>query len=169
MEGNAAISFFLILSLDHWKSLHYIRTQGGATGTLADGTDITAVNCCCTRDLGATLLSPEETQDLLFLRSTLLGVVQTVAADASNGIASDPKRTYVTGHSNGCVAALSLAATSSDIVAGAACHAGAMVTPLAADYTPVPVWYVYRWGVCVACVATTIKRKENPPRSLCLC
>merc|ERR1712176_252731 len=55
----------------------------------------------------------------------------------------DSDRVYMTGHSNGCVAGLSMAALYSDTVAAVCCHAGALVTPFAQDYSPVPIWLVH--------------------------
>mmetsp|Transcript_23666 Transcript_23666/g.35029 ORF Transcript_23666/g.35029 Transcript_23666/m.35029 type:complete len:613 (-) Transcript_23666:111-1949(-) len=58
----------------------------------------------------------------------------------------DPTRIYMTGHSNGCVGSLAMAASQSDVVAAVCCHAGTLATEFGADtgeYDPVPIWMVH--------------------------
>jgi poly(3-hydroxybutyrate) depolymerase len=58
-------------------------------------------------------------------------------------VSIDSKKVFMAGHSNGCVASLSMAALHSDLVTGVACHAGKSVTPFAEGYIPVPTLMVH--------------------------
>jgi len=111
-----------------------------------------SLDCCCEKD-DTDVRSPvpeEDIQDALFLRRVILSVVESFQTNENDGTSStsgvdvDTTRIYLTGHSNGCIASLALAATSSDIVAGVACMAGSLIAPFdAIDYTPVPIWMVH--------------------------
>jgi len=114
------------------------------------GNNITTSQCCCISD--ETSQAPDvdlvEYYDPLFFKTiidTVLGSFETIAADAGiyTGLSVDADRVYMTGHSNGCVAGLSTAALYSDTVAAVCCHAGALATPFAIDYAPVPIWLVH--------------------------
>lgn len=91
-------------------------------------------DCCCAGPTGgASSVTFEDTQDLAFLRA--------IGTDlAATNVPIDPKRIYVTGHSNGCYAASAMAMQASDYVAAIACMSALWVTPPAADYSATPLW-----------------------------
>lgn len=83
---------------------------------------------CCCGDTD-TPLSPQ--LDLIFLYE----VIQTVVLSSDS---VDPKRIYMTGHSNGCFAALAFVRTHSDVIAALSCTAAPAITPFASDYIATP-------------------------------
>jgi len=96
-----------------------------------------APSCCCSK---AGMVMAPTTDDVL-VRTMVLDVHQSMAA--TNITTIDPTRIYMTGHSNGCIASLALAARHSDIVAAVACHAGQFFTSFGENYSPVPVWMAH--------------------------
>jgi len=115
------------------------------------GNGITTSQCCCFAPDDGLLptVNTTEYNDPLFLKTaidTVLETFETITGDAEieTKLSIDADRVYMTGHSNGCVASLSMAALYSDTIAGVACHAGALATPFdAPDYSPVPIWLVH--------------------------
>jgi len=73
----------------------------------------------------------------------------TTAITTTAKVTIDRSRVYMSGHSNGCMTSLTMAALYSDSVAAVCCHAGSLITPFPASasttgtYTPVPVWMVH--------------------------
>jgi len=73
----------------------------------------------------------------------------TTAITTTAKVTIDRSRVYMSGHSNGCMASLTMAALYSDTVAAVCCHAGSLITPFPASasttgtYIPVPVWMVH--------------------------
>jgi len=74
----------------------------------------------------------------------------TTAITTTAKVTIDRSRVYMSGHSNGCMTSLTMAALYSDTVAAVCCHAGSLITPFPASasttgstYTPVPVWMVH--------------------------
>jgi len=104
------------------------------------GNNVTTIPCCCMTDdeteyLQNTGSGPD---DGLFLKMA----IEQVLEEASSPI--DTNRIYMTGHSNGCITSLSMAAQYSDTVAAVCCHAGAVATPFPdSGYFPVPIWMVH--------------------------
>jgi len=92
----------------------------------------TTRSCCCD-------VEPDVTQDLDFLRT----VASYVVRDVPKRVTINTKRIYMAGHSNGCMMALAMAMTHSDLVASVCCHSGTLRTPPANDYTPVPVMLLH--------------------------
>lgn len=117
----------------------------GNKGLDASDPDKETNSCCCV-DFGAedplNPLDPEEIGDLEFVRESAVRAVDAVANESNGVVSIDPRRIYVTGHSNGCYASFGMAMRHSDFVAGTACMAGLWVTPPALDYSPVPMWVV---------------------------
>ncbi len=107
--------------------------------------DVEAIGCCCTVGNNTALsLDANLTMDIEFLRMAIEQVIDTTVGSLTEGAVSiDPRKVFMAGHSNGCVAALSMAALHSDIVTGVACHAGKFITPFPKDYKPVPVFLVH--------------------------
>jgi poly(3-hydroxybutyrate) depolymerase len=107
--------------------------------------DVEALGCCCTTvgDNTTRALDANVTMDIEFLRMAIEQVIDTTVGSLTKGAVSiDPRKVFMAGHSNGCVAALSMAALHSDIVTGVACHAGKFITPFPKDYKPVPIFLV---------------------------
>jgi len=73
----------------------------------------------------------------------------TTAITTTAKVTIDRSRVYMSGHSNGCMTSLTMAALYSDSVAAVCCHAGSLITPFPASasttgtYIPVPVWMVH--------------------------
>ena len=63
--------------------------------------------------------------------------------ETEGDLSIDTNRIYLTGHSNGCILSLAVAALYSEIVAAVACFAGGLVTAFPDDYSPVPIWSVH--------------------------
>lgn len=112
-------------------------------GKSVSGGFFTANDCCCYK--GDRALKPSETLDMIVIRN----IVQDIASQKrvsslsmiSNGNAElDGTRIYMAGHSNGCIAALSMAALYSDLVAAVACHAAGSIADFPSYYDPVPTW-----------------------------
>ena len=104
----------------------------------------TSASCCCLSP-GTTLdtIDTDTTKDAEFLKMAIEYVIANVGTVTEGAASIDPKKVFMAGHSNGCVASLSMAAMHSDLVTGVACHAGKSVTPFAEDYTPVPTFIVH--------------------------
>ena len=80
---------------------------------------------------------------------------ETTTTKIRSEISIDRSRVYMAGHSNGCMASLTMAALHSDVVAAVCCHAGTLLTPFESvsdystpssntnNYSPVPVWMVH--------------------------
>lgn len=109
---------------------------GGVSG-LDPRPSATTTECCC------GLATPEDTKDLDFLRTVASYVVRDVPSRTLNRATIDTKRIYVAGHSNGCMTALAMAMTHSDLITSVCCHAGTLLTPPADDYVPVPVLLIH--------------------------
>jgi len=105
------------------------------------GNNVTTIPCCCTQtdDETAMIRNPGSgPDDGLFLKMA----IEQELEDSSKKI--DRNRIYMAGHSNGCIASLSMAAQYSDTVAAVCCHAGTLATPFPdSGYFPVPIWMVH--------------------------
>ena len=101
----------------------------------------TTIDCCCGFQ-GFPMLPEPQDLDTEFLR---LIVQDSVAAlkETNAPIQIHTQRIYFSGLSNGCLMSLAMAALHSDLVAAVACLAGSVVTPMAPDYTPVPIWLAH--------------------------
>jgi len=110
------------------------------------GTEYETRGCCC--NIGQREPSPPSVfDDMTFLRNVAAVVVDDVAEKSNGAVTIDTKRIYMGGHSNGCTAALSMAAVHSDMVAAVCCHSPALVTPFPNDdfYSKqaVPIWLAH--------------------------
>jgi polyhydroxybutyrate depolymerase len=103
-----------------------------------------STGCCCQTDAqGLEFVPPEETMDTEILKSMIDDVVANIGLIASAGVSIDTSRVYATGHSNGCIASMALAAVYSDSIAAVACYGGSLVTEFAANYSATPVFAVH--------------------------
>jgi poly(3-hydroxybutyrate) depolymerase len=112
-----------------------------AGGRSVDDGLFTTNDCCCRKD-GRSLES-SETLDMIFIRNVVQDIGFEKRVDAlssiSNGNAElDGTRIYMTGHSNGCIAALAMGALYSNLVAAVACHSAGSVGDFPSYYDPVP-------------------------------
>lgn len=115
-----------------------------------DGNDVTTFPCCCLAENG---LPSTETPDPLFLKMAIDSVIDSFERESdntedANALSIDADRIYMAGHSNGCIAALAMAALYSDTVAAVCCHSGTISTPFPTttsddNYTPVPIWLAH--------------------------
>lgn len=110
----------------------------GFPGGLIDGSGITAAPCCCYKGF-----QPAVTDDANFLREVAAVIVRDVPKETSNAVTIDTKRIYMAGHSNGCMAAISMATLHSDLVAAVGCHAGTALTIFPDSYMPTPMFMVH--------------------------
>ncbi|KAI2502162.1 esterase [Fragilaria crotonensis] len=114
-------------------------------GRSVNGGMFTTNNCCCYKDHKA--LEPGDTLDMIFIRNIVQDIAFEKRVDSSatihNGTAQlDGTRIYMTGHSNGCVAALAMGALYSNMVAAIACHAAGGFVEFPSYYDPVPTMLV---------------------------
>jgi len=115
----------------------FLRSDDWGTN-VANANNVTTMPCCCFEGLG---IPDKEPNDPLFLKLAIENMVEYSTAE--NEIAIDADRVYMAGHSNGCFVSLAMAALYSDTIAAVCCHAGGVLTPFPADYTPVPIWMVH--------------------------
>jgi poly(3-hydroxybutyrate) depolymerase len=109
-------------------------------------TTITTPPCCCyDEDEDEISIPGEEPNDSLFLRMAIESVIDSFANEngMATGVSIDTSRIYMAGHSNGCMASLTMAALHSDLVAAVCCHAGTLITPYPTEYNPVPTFMVH--------------------------
>merc|ERR1711959_10535 len=105
---------------------------------------VTTIPCCCYLD--GLSIPPEEPNDPLFLRMVIDAMVNGTSQPS---VTVDASRVYMAGHSNGCMASLTMAAMHSDAIAAVCCHAGSVITPFpkggddGSSYDPVPVWLAH--------------------------
>lgn len=109
--------------------------EGGIESVSEDGETLRTTEGVCYKGGWGNAIDTEATSDPEFLRNVAIDVVRNQPVD--------PKRVYFAGHSNGCMQGLSMAAQHSDIVAAVCCHAGFPITPVAENYSPVPVWLIH--------------------------
>lgn len=120
--------------------------EGGAK--VGGESSTTPTDCCCVKEtffgFGAELVPPQETMDTEILKSMFDDVVTNMndILPTSN-VTIDTTRIYVTGHSNGCIASMALAAVYSESIAAVACYGGSLVTEFAANYSATPVFSVH--------------------------
>jgi len=103
-----------------------------------DDTSMMALPCCCFES--ETDISMDAVGDTAFIKMTIDMVIETMTSAPT---VVDKHRVYMAGHSNGCLMSHGMAALHSDTVAAVCCHAGGIITPLAADYNPTPIWTVH--------------------------
>jgi len=130
-----------------WNILGGLKDKSDNNYGEVNGKDVTTADCCCIKKPGKKAVKPN---DPLFLRNVIDSVVQSFSngdytMDDNTNISIDRSRVYMAGHSNGCMASLSMAALYSDVVAAVCCHSGSLLTPFPSKYTddPVPVWKVH--------------------------
>lgn len=116
---------------------------GGMEVPLAyEGITGVAPECCCSMSEDfSSFTDYRNLQDDVFLRKMVEFVTENAVPDL--GVSIDPDKVFVTGHSNGGVAAFAMAALHSDVVSGIAVYAGKPTTAFADGYRPVPVWMVH--------------------------
>lgn len=101
-----------------------------------------AAPCCCAYENEWT--DSDFTEDTKFLRNVAVTAIQDVIPkETSNKVTIDSKRIYMAGHSNGCIASMSMAASHSDLVAAVCCHAGVAQTSFPTSYLATPTWVVH--------------------------
>jgi len=98
-------------------------TCWGLQGGAKDEFGKEAASCCCTKRI-----RPVKTQDAAFFRQIAAVTVNDVPIQTLNRVTIDTKRIYLAGHSNGCMAAMSIASQNSDFVAAVGCHSGSVIT-----------------------------------------
>lgn len=122
----------------------------GSRPMAVDGVAGIGFPCCCFKGNAPSV--PDfltNTDDLDFLRTVVVNIVTSKNIENSDAMTKDvtidPKRVYMAGHSNGCMAGLSVAAEHSDIVAAVCCHSGNLFMPIPNDgsYEPVPVMMIH--------------------------
>lgn len=102
-----------------------------------DGNEF-ARSCCCSKGI-----LPVPINDGAFLRQVAAVSVRDIAEATSGKTTIDTKRIYMGGHSNGCIASISMAARHSDMVAAVGCHAGTALTQFPETYSPTPMAFVH--------------------------
>lgn len=102
------------------------------------GNNVETIPCCCQ---GKEYPPPKDPNDTLFLKMAIDKIVEDFAQ--RDDLSIDSSRIYAAGHSNGCMASLSMAALHSDTIAAVCCHAGSVVTPFPPNYSPVPIWMTH--------------------------
>mmetsp|Transcript_14810 Transcript_14810/g.22184 ORF Transcript_14810/g.22184 Transcript_14810/m.22184 type:complete len:398 (-) Transcript_14810:171-1364(-) len=107
---------------------------------LEDGSSDVADDCCCNKNF--KIIDTDVTNDADLMRLFAKTATEQLPVVTEGTVTIDTKRIYMAGHSNGCVASLSVAALHSDMVAAVCCHAGTAVTNFASDYSAVPIWMV---------------------------
>lgn len=122
------------------------NVPGGLSGLEPQPEASTRPCCCHKSDPVLQTVDPDETNDFEFLRLIASYVVRDVPKLTNNKVTIDTKRIYMGGRSNGCIAAFSMAMLHSDFVAAVCCKSGALLTPPAENYTPVPIWTVHGKG-----------------------
>lgn len=100
--------------------------------------DVKKAPCCCVNFATAY---DTETIDPLFVKMAIDTTVESLGTDGDLSIDTD--RIYLTGHSNGCMLSLAVAALYSETITAVACFAGTLVTPFPDDYNPVPIFTVH--------------------------
>jgi poly(3-hydroxybutyrate) depolymerase len=112
--------------------------------TFSGGRDVNGIfstqTCCCYKN--GRSLKPTETLDVEVLQKIVQDIIWEKRVDklSNNTTQVDEKRIYMAGHSNGCIAALTMAAYHSDFVAAVGCHAAGSFVNLPTYYEPVPTW-----------------------------
>ena len=94
---------------------------------------------CCTK--GITVVPSNETEELAFPRSIASHVVENVPAITNGDVTFNTKRIFMSGQSNGCMMAFSMAMKHSDLVAAVCCRAGLLLSIPSEDYIPTPIWF----------------------------
>jgi len=107
---------------------------GGAKDEFGDE----AFPCCCSRRI-----RPVITQDAAFFRQIAAVTTRDVPLQTLNRVTVDTKRIYLAGHSNGCMASISIAAQSSDMIAAVGCHSGSAITAFPESYDATPMALVH--------------------------
>jgi len=107
------------------------------------GNNIITAPCCCYDD--SFSIPTRDPDDPLFLKTVIDSVIESFETTNDNEslISIDRNRVYMAGHSNGCMASLTMAALYSDTIAAVCCHSGALLTPFPEDYSPVPIWLAH--------------------------
>lgn len=115
-------------------------TCWGLPGGAKDEFGEEAFSCCCSRGI-----RPVITQDAAFFRQIAAATTRDVPIQTLNRVTIDTKRIYLAGHSNGCMAAISIAAQGSDFIAAVGCHAGSAITAFPEEYydNPTPMALVH--------------------------
>jgi polyhydroxybutyrate depolymerase len=114
------------------------RPCWGFPGGVEDDNGRSSPPCCCEKEN-----LPVVTNDGAFFRQIAAVTARDVPIDTSGSVTIDTKRIYMGGHSNGCMASISMAAQNSDMVAAVGCHAGYITTPFAETYNPTPMAFIH--------------------------
>lgn len=114
-------------------------------GIKNENIDRTTPSCCCIDTASVGFIKTDKLkEDPIFIKQAIDSVVeqQQQSVSSNSPISIDKSRIYMAGHSNGCIASLSMAAMYSETIAAVCCHAGSLVTLPDPDYTPVPIWMI---------------------------
>jgi len=128
--------FVLVLPLGVTDPEIADETCWGFPGGLKDD-NVEADSCCCRKNN-----EPVVTDDEAFLRQVAAVTTQELPIKTSNKVTIDTKRIYMAGHSNGCIASISMAAMHSDLVAAVGCHSGTAIVPFPESYSPTPMFLI---------------------------
>lgn len=107
--------------------------------TKSNGVD--AAPCCCTNE--SRHVSADLTLDTTFLEQVAETAIHDVPDETFGSVSIDRNRIYMSGHSIGCIASLSMAAEHSDLVAAVGCFSGVAQSPFPSSYQPTPTWVVH--------------------------
>lgn len=116
--------------------------DGGFLGLPATETTLPTVGCCCLINGFPPVPpfnAPVETFDIEFLLQVMDNTESTVTEISNGRVSADMDRMYLSGHSNGCVTALGIAARHFERVTAIACTGGTIITPFADAYSPTPI------------------------------
>ncbi|CAJ1952254.1 unnamed protein product [Cylindrotheca closterium] len=111
---------------------------GNAGGLLNEDGSKFSRPCCCLKGAIPVVTDPSD-----FLRQVAAVVVRDIPEQTSNSTSIDSKRIYMAGHSNGCMASVSMAAMHSDVVAAVGCHSGTATTLFPEAYNATPMAFIH--------------------------
>ena len=124
------------LKSGHWNIQGGLQSEDYGT---EGGNNVTTASCCFNFRFDPT----EGPDDPSFLKKAIDHLVDAVSKKDEFPVVVDESRIYMTGHSNGGIAVLAMAALYSDTIAAAAVFAGMLGTPFAENYSGVPIWMVH--------------------------
>jgi poly(3-hydroxybutyrate) depolymerase len=150
-NNEPSLSFLSCFALDGGFSVTDAAKEYAESDMAVGTEDYQAENeyetrdCCC--NFGSDPKEASVFDDTTFLRNVAAVVVDKVEQESNYTVTIDTKRIYMGGHSNGCTAALAMAAVHSDMVAAVCCHSPALVTPFPSDGSyskqAVPIWLAH--------------------------
>ncbi|KAL3938201.1 MAG: hypothetical protein SGBAC_006842 [Bacillariaceae sp.] len=115
-----------------------ITCWGNSGGLLNEDGSKFSGPCCCSKG-GIPIVTDPST----FLRQAAAVAIRDIPEETSNSTTIDTKRIYMAGHSNGCMASISMAATQSDMIAAVGCHSGRPTSIFPEDYSATPMAFIH--------------------------